>query len=48
MAEENPLTKVEDEKIVFDGPGPVRPIEVPRPLKQVDVNFNIDVPPFHT
>lgn len=46
MTQQNPLVAVEDEKIVFDGPGPARPIEVPRVLKEVDVSVDIDVPPF--
>jgi hypothetical protein len=45
MTGEKPLIEVKDEKIVFDGPGPARPVEVPRVLKEIDADVNITLPP---
>jgi hypothetical protein len=43
MAQKQRFTNVKDNKIVVDGPGPFRPIEIPRVLKEIDRPDEIEV-----
>jgi len=43
MAQKQPLAEVKRDKIVFNGPGPLPPVEVPRVLKEIDGPDEIEI-----
>jgi len=40
---QKPFPEVQEDKIVFNGPGPLPPVEVPRVLKEIDGPDEIEI-----